>query len=206
MLGFVDHQLRVDFVLFNFNFKLVDFGGWCIFFFLIFIFIKSVVAVEVCCPGDVVSCSSSCVWVCVVVDVWFLQQLTSKSAMWSHCFMFSVFLPSLFILANFTYKRVKCIINTHSCLGRCFNKGHSILFGNLQQDNKHHIKISIKIDNIIIIIRSAYNSCLFLTSLAWFISTAHACKSHLLPTSTIGTSSASLTRFICSRYVPLIYN
>lgn len=41
-----------------------------------------------------------------------------------------------------------------------------------------------------------------LTSLAWVMSTAHACKSHLLPTSTIGTSSASFTRFICSRYVP----
>lgn len=41
-----------------------------------------------------------------------------------------------------------------------------------------------------------------LTSLAELMSTAQACRSHLLPTSTIGTSSASLTRFICSRYVP----
>lgn len=42
------------------------------------------------------------------------------------------------------------------------------------------------------------------TSLAEFMSTAQACKSHLLPTNTIGTSSASFTRLICSRYVPEI--
>lgn len=53
--------------------------------------------------------------------------------------------------------------------------------------------------NVWFILFSKSNGNCLLTSLAWVMSTAHACKSHLFPTSTIGTSSASLTRFICSR-------
>lgn len=68
------------------------------------------------------------------------------------------------------------------------------------QRMEHHTALQPNKDN-------SMKSCMTinicqLTSLAWVISTAQDCKSHLLPTSTIGTSSASFTRFICSRYVP----
>lgn len=176
-----------------------------VYFFFLFSFIKSVVAVEVCCPGDVVSCSC-CVCVCVCIV--------------GRCVVFTVahieicdVIPLFYVFGFSSLALYPCEFHVQACK---MHHQHPFVSWQMFQQRALHIvwqptiktkyisiKISIKIDNNIIIriiIIKMYNS---LTSLAWFISTAHACKSHLLPTSTIGTSSASLTRFICSRYVPL---
>lgn len=105
----------------------------------------------------------------------------------------------LLVLADLADERIEGIVDAHARLCRRLHERYAILTS--------HLLCSVlnvcEMNNVDALLRHKCQSQnVLITSRAEFMSTAHACKSHLLPTSTMGTSSASLTRLICSRYVP----
>lgn len=127
---------------------MVDDVYFFLIFFLFFLSFKSVVAVEVCCPGDVVSCSC-----CVCVFVYVVGRCVVFTV--AHIEICDV-IPLFYVFGSSSLALYPCEFHVQACK---MHHQHPFVSWQMFQQRELHIvwqptikttiKISIKIDNII---------------------------------------------------------